>query len=160
LDSKKVFYELRMTDTLAMGNDRPSANSTRGGEALYCAANQNKFWEYFYRMLEKIQSDYYDKGLGGYHGAPEIPIIDDSFFYDGAKDVGIDVAKLTSCISDGTGLKSLRQATDSALKWNRDSNGKAQGLPAIFVNNKFVTAGFGEGGYPDFRKTLVAAGIK
>jgi hypothetical protein len=159
MDSGRLNYEIRVTDTLAMGSDRPSVNSTRGGEAIYCAADQGKFWEYYYKMLDKIKADYYDKGIGGYHGAPEIPKIDDSYYFDGAKDIGVDVAKMTKCMNDGTGLKKLRVATDSALRTNRNAQGKGNGLPAIFVDGKFVSAGFGEGGFEDFKKMLTAAGV-
>lgn len=159
IKSGKVSYEIRVTDTLAIGEDRPSVNSTRGGEALYCVADQGKFWEYYYKMMDKIKADYYDKGIGGYHGAPEIPIIQDSYFFDGARDISADIDKMTKCINDGTGLKKLRVETDSSLRTNRNAQGKNNGLPAIFVDGQFLTAGFGEGGYADFKKMLASAGV-
>ncbi|MDR0951242.1 MAG: thioredoxin domain-containing protein [Candidatus Ancillula sp.] len=134
LDQNKFKLETRVLDSLSVSNGGKSVNSTRAAEYTYCASRQNKFQDFWDALQNKINDQYYSKGIGAYHGAPEIPQVEDSFYTDINKDLGLDESKVNDCITSGQGLKDLGQADKSASE-------ASQGLPAI-VFGSFKTNGF------------------
>jgi protein-disulfide isomerase len=149
INNSKLNYEIRMTDILQSKSDD---NSTRGGEMLYCAAEQGKFWDYYYDMLDKLNTEYFSKGIGAYHGAPEIPKLTDDFYLSQAEKTALDVPKMNSCLESGTGLSALRKSTNSARAI------LSAGLPAFYVNNKYITSGF-DGDYSAIKQVLATGGV-
>ncbi|MDR1862161.1 MAG: DsbA family protein [Candidatus Ancillula sp.] len=138
----KLSYEVRVTDLLSTPSDPiENYNSTTGGEVVHCAMVQDKFWDYYTAIEDKIYNDYYVKGLGDRHydrngGDPDwkehqLPKLETSYFTDVAKTVpGIDIDKMNKCIQDGTGMKSLKQYSKSASKAGATS------FPSFFVDGK------------------------
>ncbi|MDR1033638.1 MAG: thioredoxin domain-containing protein [Bifidobacteriaceae bacterium] len=150
INNSLLNYEIRMTDILQSKSDD---NSTRGGEMLYCAAEQGKFWDYYYDMLDKLNTEYFSKGIGAYHGAPEIPKLTDDFYLSQAEKTALDVTKMNTCLKSGTGLAELRKSTNSARAVLNS------GLPAFYVNDKYVTSGF-DGEYSAIKQVLTAGGLR
>jgi protein-disulfide isomerase len=147
IDTDKVYFELRLTDVIS----DHSANSTRGGETGYCAAEQGKFWEYYDEILAKLKVDYHDKGIGVSKTSPEIPKLEDDYFLNAAHAAKLDVDKMKSCLADGSGLKELRKNTRKA------EQALPSGVP-FFIINKYTSSGF-DGGYSTVKYMLKAGGI-
>lgn len=149
-DNQKVKFELRILNSLDYGEKVKTNNSTMAGSYAYCAAEQNKFWDWYEPTLQRIKREYFDKGIGAYHGAPDIEQLKDSFFLDQAGPAGLDVNKLTSCVNSGEGEKQVVAAT-------RDSQKDAKGGLPYFRFNKFTTSGFN--GDFDQIKQMFEAGL-
>jgi protein-disulfide isomerase len=146
LDTNKIQLEVRLVSLIT-----DHENSDKGGSYAYCAAKQGKFKDFYPAMLEKINTEYFAKGIGSSHDAPDIPILEDSFFSDVAKDVGADMAKVESCMAKGEGKKSLGIATATAQR------SLPSGVP-YFIFNNYKTSGF-EGDFSRIKQMFKAGGV-
>ncbi|MDR2082149.1 MAG: DsbA family protein [Candidatus Ancillula trichonymphae] len=143
---KKMNLEIRLVSMLT-----DHENSDKGGAHAYCAARQNRFHKYYSAMIQKVNEQYFSKGIGAYHEAPDIPILPDSFFQDEYAKAGLDKQKMTECMQKGEGLSDLGIATATAQKK------LPSGLPH-FVFNTFTTSGF-DGDYSRIKVMLKAGGV-
>ncbi|MDR1300532.1 MAG: DsbA family protein [Candidatus Nomurabacteria bacterium] len=145
LDTGDVFLEYRMTDMIS----DHSENSTRGGEAAYCAAEQGKFWEFYEAILAKLWDDYHSKGIGTSKTSPEIPKLDDEYYISASDEVDKDALK--TCLDEHQTLETLKSNTRKA---SRLVNG---GVP-YFAFDGWTGSGF-EGNWSTV-KAMFAAGMK
>jgi len=114
LNQNKFRYELVVTDILTDGKDNP-VNSHMAGTFAYCAANQNKFWEFYNAFLDQIDEEFWQKGIGHEHDAPMIPYQNEAWFYEIAKNGGLDASALTDCYESGEGETQLANANAKAV---------------------------------------------
>ena len=128
-------------------------NSEQGAEAAYCAADQNKYWEYTHDIVPRIKSDYFDKGIGVKNVAvpKEIPKLPLSYFAESAKSAKLDVAAFSDCMTHEKHKSEIEANTKRALALG------VSGLPYIVVNN-YTTSGFA-GGYNGLQTILKAGGV-
>ena len=128
-------------------------NSEQGAEAAYCAADQNKYWEYTHDIVPRIKSDYFDKGIGVKNVAvpKEIPKLPLSYFAESAKSAKLDVAAFSDCMTREKHKSEIEANTKRALTLG------VSGLPYIVVNN-YTTSGFA-GGYNGLQTILKAGGV-
>lgn len=146
IDSGKVFYEMRIVAML----DTP--NTPRGAEAAYCAADQNKYWQYTDAILQDIESDYFNKGIGlgpGYPSIDELPV---SYFSKPSSTVGMDQSTFESCVANNKHQQEIQNATQRAIA------AKVTGLPFLVVND-YTSSGFA-GGYANLQAILKAGGVE
>ncbi|MDR3152174.1 MAG: DsbA family protein [Bifidobacteriaceae bacterium] len=148
IDNNKMSLEVRLTDML---QQEEKDNSKRAAEYAYCAADQNNFHNYYDNFMNQMNKDYFSRGIGAYHGAPEIPHLEDSYYDSVALSSGLDQGKLSSCLSSGQGETDVLKATMSAKQ------AVTSGLPS-FVFNSFTTSGF-NGDWPTIEKMFSAGGI-
>ena len=79
LEAKHILFELRMTDFLyEYGHN--IEYSRQGAEAIYCATEQDRFWDYYHGVLKKLWNDYHSKGIGTSKTAPKIEDITDEYW--------------------------------------------------------------------------------
>lgn len=128
-------------------------NSEQGAEAAYCAADQNKYWEYTHDIVPRIKSDYFDKGIGVKNVAvpKEIPKLPLNYFAESAKSAKLDVAAFSDCMTHEKHKSEIEANTKRALALG------VSGLPYIVVNN-YTTSGFA-GGYNGLQTILKAGGV-
>lgn len=146
IDSGKVLYEMRIVAML----DTP--NTERGAEAAYCAADQQKYWEYTDAVLPKITKDYFDKGIGISPAAPPITLQPVGFYSQFAEAAGMDKAKFEDCVSKEQHKADIESNTQKALQ------ARVTGLP-FFVVNDYESSGFG-GGYDSIKMIMKAGGVQ
>ena len=140
LEAKKIFFEIRMTDmNYASGH---SNNSLPAAEGSYCAAKQEKFWDFYHKMLSKLWDDYHSKGIGVSKESERIPDLPMDYFYTAAKDAGLDEASFKSCMDNHETAKEVEKNT------NRAANIIDGGVP-YFSFGKFSTSGFAGNWNPD-----------
>ena len=60
IKSGKVRYEHRVVTLLK----EMTNNTETGAHAAFCAADQDKYWQYTHDIVPRIKSDYFDKGIG------------------------------------------------------------------------------------------------
>lgn len=150
IKSGKVRYEHRIVAVLK--NIVP--NTERGAEAAFCAADQNKYWEYTHDIVPRIKTDYFDKGIGVKNVATpkEIPLLPVEYFATSAKNAGLDIDKFSSCVKNNTHQKEIDENTKKALALG------VTGLPYMIVND-YITSGFA-GGEQGLRTILKAGGVE
>lgn len=132
IDNGKVYYEVRVTDVNYHSGH--SENSRPGGESAYCAAAQGKFWEYYRALLDRLYEDWHSKGIGVSRTSPEIPKLENDYFYKIGEVAGVDGGALASCLENHERLDELNQATSKA-------GPIVTGVP-YFVFGKYKASGF------------------
>lgn len=133
IDNGKVYYEMRVTDINYVSGH--SDNSRPGGESIYCAAKQDKFWEYYEAILDKLYKDYHSKGIGVSRTSEKMPLLKNDYYYEAGAVVGMDVEEFRNCIENHDALEELNAATSKAQRLI------ASGVP-YFVFGEFKTSGF------------------
>ena len=132
IDSGEVFYEMRVTDINYLSGH--SENSRPAGEAIYCAAKQDKFWAYYEAILNKVFTDYHSKGIGVSKTAERIPELEMGYFYEAGEVAGVEKESFVSCMENHETLDELNTATRRAQR-------VVNGVPH-FVFGKYVASGF------------------
>jgi protein-disulfide isomerase len=140
IEGKNIYFEIRVTDMNYLSGH--SNNSRPAGEGVYCAARQEKFWDYYYALLGQIYNDYHSKGIGIDKNSERIPDLKMDYFYDVAKNTELDYDKFVSCMENHETAEELDKNTERA------SNIVAGGVP-YFTFHNFVTSGFAGNFDPD-----------
>jgi len=150
IDTKKVRLENRVTTVLS----GVSANTEQGAEAAYCAADQNKYWEYSKDIVSHIKTDYFDKGIGlkNVTFPKKIKKLSIDYFTKSAETVGMDTKKFEDCVSGETHKSEIESNTQKAI------NLGVNGLPYLVIND-YKTSGF-SGGYSGLLNVIKAGGVK
>lgn len=147
IESGKVRMEVRMVSLL------PNNNSQRASESAYCAAEQDKFFDYYDALGQQFTKDYFDKNIGTSATAPKVPKLDDSYYLDTAADVGVDTQEMARCMDDNEQLAVLQSNTQKATSILPYGTG----VP-YFVINDFTSSGFG-GDYSTVTQMMKAGGV-
>ena len=133
IEDKKIYFEIRVTDMNYLAGH--SNNSKPAGEGAYCAAKQEKFWDYYYALLGQIYKDYHSKGIGIDRNSERIPDLEMDYFYKVAKNTDLDYDSFVSCMENHETEEELNKNTQRA------GNIVGGGVP-YFTFDKFVTSGF------------------
>lgn len=115
VETGEVFYELRV---IGIGGQE----SLDSAEAAYCAADQNKFWEYH----DAVFANYSSGNSGGYT---------ESRLIDFGETVGLDLDQFASCLASDEKLAVIDQYYADA---QADSIG---GTPAFLLNGQVLAGG-------------------
>lgn len=133
IEGKNIYFEMRVTDMNYLSGH--SNNSRPAGEGVYCAAKQEKFWDYYYALLGQIYEDYHSKGIGIDKNSERIPDLEMDYFYNVAKETDLDYDQFVSCMENHETADELDKNTERA------GNIVGGGVP-YFTFDKFVTSGF------------------
>lgn len=148
LAEHKILFEVRMTDMLYEGNG--SEKSRDAGEAAYCAAQENKFWDFYHGALAALWDDYHSKGIGSSKTAPPITDMPDGYWLEIGQAAGLG-EQFESCVKN--------HETAEELDYNtRRASQVAAGLPS-FKFNKFTTSGFSDTWDWTYVKMMLDAGL-
>ena len=101
---KNGVFEVRVTDFLYEYGEHSPDNSRIGAEAIYCAKNQGKFWDYYKLVVKKLWSEYFSGGT--VNGADEI---EKDFWIDLAKKSGVDEEELGDCMDSHETLETIKE---------------------------------------------------
>lgn len=150
IKSGKVRYEHRVVTLLK----EVTNNTETGAHAAFCAADQDKYWQYTHDIVPRIKRDYFDKGIGVKNVAvpQKIPTLPLEYFLTSAKNIGLDESKFSDCMTKKTHQKEIADNTQKALSLG------VNGLPYMVIND-YQTSGFA-GGESGLRTILKAGGVK
>jgi len=132
-----------------------SADDTEtGAHAAFCAADQDKYWQYTHDIVPRIKSDYFDKGIGVKNVAvpKKIPALPLEYFLTSAKNVGMNESQFSDCMTKKPHQKEIDDNTQKALSLG------VNGLPYMVIND-YQTSGF-VGGENGLRSILKAGGVE
>lgn len=150
LADNKIAYEVRVTDMLYEGSgvelSRPAA------EAAYCAANENRFWDFYHKAIEHLFKDYYEKGIGYSKTAPMITDMTRDYWKNIGTEIGLS-EEFVKCYDNGEAVATILENTLKASNF-------ASGLP-YFTFGKFSTGGFDPSWeWEDVKKMMLDEGLK
>ena len=143
---QNVYYELRLTDLLAKFHpESPTIveNSHQSARAGYCAAEKDKFWEWYGWILKKLRADYYVNDIGTEPGKQSIPELGKDYFTAVGEDIeGLDAEFMKECIESEKTIAKVDKYTKKAM------NIVKGGLPYYAFGN-YVATGFSGNWNPD-----------
>ena len=151
IEGKDILYEVRVTDFLYEFGEHKPEMSRWSAEGIYCAANENKFWDYYRTALETLNEDYYSKGIGVSKTAPMISDMTADYWLNIVKKVGLG-EEFVSCFTEH---KTVDKIKENAAKAAQQVQG---GLP-FFKFDKFTTGGFDTAWGWDYVKKYLDAGL-
>lgn len=146
LDEHKILFEVRLTDTLYLGNGTEMSRDS--AEAAYCAAREDKFWGYYHGAVQALWDDYHSKGIGSNKTATPITNLPSNYWQEIGHQAGLG-SDFDECIKTHASATEVIDATERSAQI-------AQGMPT-FIFNKFTTAGFSDTwGWEEVRAMLEA----
>ncbi len=131
LADNHILFEVRLTDYIYEGHGIQSSRDS--AEATYCAARENKFWEYYHGALRTLDKDYFSKGIGISKTAPSIGDLPDDYWLKIGHEIGLG-EEFDQCVANHETADELDKNTAKAAQI-------ASGMP-YFKFNRFTTAGF------------------
>ena len=151
IEGENIAFEVRMTDFLYEYGAGASESSKNGAEAIYCATEQDRFWDYYHASLKSLWDDYHSKGIGSSKTAPAITGMGREYWTKIA-----DKLKLSdswkSCYDNHEMLEKVKENTAKAAKI------VGGGVP-YFKFNKFTNGGFDDKWGWDRVKMFLDAGL-
>lgn len=149
LEDNKIAYEVRVTDMLYESSGVEM--SLPAAEAAYCAAKENRFWDYYHAALDHIFEDYYEKGIGYSKTAPMIKDMTRDYWKKIGTEIGLG-DNFVNCFN----AEDIR----TEVQGNTAKAGSvAAGLP-YFTFGKFSTGGFDPSWEWDTVKSMLNQGLK
>ncbi len=155
LKDHDIVFEVRVTDFLYENNMDKRGFSRMGAEAIACATDQNRFWDYYHQAIRRLWQDYHSKGIGSSKNAPAIKDLTPAYWESIASDVKLDNS-FKSCLSEHKMLETVKQNTaDATTLMLRHNLG---GMPSFKFNN-FTSSGFDTNWDYSYVERYLAAGL-
>ena len=155
LKDHDIVFEVRVTDFLYENNMDKRGFSRMGAEAIACATDQNRFWDYYHQAIRRLWQDYHSKGIGSSKNAPAIKDLTLAYWESIASDVKLDNS-FNSCLSEHKMLETVKQNTaDATTLMLRHNLG---GMPSFKFNN-FTSSGFDTNWDYSYVERYLAAGL-
>lgn len=155
LKDHDIVFEVRVTDFLYENNMDKRGFSRMGAEAIACATDQNRFWDYYHQAIRRLWQDYHSKGIGSSKNAPAIKDLTPAYWESIASDIKLDPS-FNTCLSEHKMLETVKQNTaDATTLMLRHNLG---GMPSFKFNN-FTTSGFDTNWDYSYVERYLAAGL-
>lgn len=148
LDEHDILFEIRLTDALYEGSG--IQYSRDAAEATYCAAREDKFWEFYHGALGALWDDYHSKGIGVSKTATPIKNLPDDYWLEVGHKAGLGDS-FDSCVENHETVATIEDNTRRAMQ-------TAEGMPS-FKFNRFTTSGFDNSWGWDYVKMYLDAGL-
>lgn len=148
LDEHDILFEIRLTDALYEGSG--IQYSRDAAEATYCAAREDKFWEFYHGALSALWDDYHSKGIGVSKTATPIKNLPDDYWLEVGHKAGLG-DNFDSCVKNHETVATIEDNTRRAMQ-------TAEGMPS-FKFNRFTTSGFDNSWGWDYVKMYLDAGL-
>ena len=155
IEDQHVYYEVRMT--ALVNKMHKYDNSQLSAEGSYCAAKQNKFWDYYHAALDQLWEDYHSKGIGVDRDSEHIPELGMDYFLAIGKKAGLEEESFNTCMNNHEAADEVEKNTIRAQQITKG------GIP-YYQFGDFKTGGF-DGNWDtehDWQnaKTLLNAGLR
>ncbi|MGK2896177.1 MAG: DsbA family protein [Candidatus Saccharimonadales bacterium] len=117
IDKNQAHYEVRLVAMI-------SPDSQRAGEGAYCAAEQNKFWDYLDTAYKDTWNNYYSQNKT----PQDVDLFTEKNIFSFASRVGLDMLLWQRCMSSGKYEKTITANQEEM------SEIKAYGTPHFIIN--------------------------
>lgn len=117
VETGKAHYEVRVVAMI-------TPDSQRAAEGAYCAAEQDKFWEYLDTAYTKTWQNYYSKNVS----PTDIPLFSESGIASFARGLDIDIAPWEACMASDKYVEVIEKNQADMRRI------KAYGTPHFVIN--------------------------
>lgn len=117
IDKNQAHYEVRLVAMI-------SPDSQRAGEGAYCAAEQNKFWDYLDTAYKDTWDNYYSQNKT----PQDVDLFTERNIFSFASRVGLDTLSWQQCMDSGKYEKTI------TANQEKMSEIKAYGTPHFIIN--------------------------
>ena len=156
IEGEDILFEIRLTDFLYeySGYGEKVRASEWGASAAYCAADEDRFSDYYYGAIDTLWNDFYSKGLGLSKTGPQIPegSLSKEYFTKIGKKIGLG-EEFEKCHAEDRHLEEIHK---NAAKAQKIVGG---GLP-FFKFNSWTTNGFDTSWGWDYNEKYFESGLK
>ena len=126
-----ILVEVRLSDFLyEYGETRP-INSRYSAEAIYCAKEEGKFWDYYKVAITTVWNDYFKNA--GKSAFSKMNSLDKDYWIDLGKQIGLD-ENFANCVNNDDSLSAVIENAEKSAKL-------VNGMP-YFKFNKYTSSGF------------------
>lgn len=131
IEQNDVLVEIRVSDFLYEYGQSKSIESRYGAEAIYCARNEGRFWDYYNLAIAKVWNEYYAKL--GKSAFGEFNKLGKDYWIDMGKEIGLGET-FVSCVENDETVTEIRKNAEKSAKL-------VNGMP-YFKFNDSVQSGF------------------
>ena len=154
IEGKDILYEVRVTEFLYEYGEHAPDMSHWSAKGTYCAAKQNKFWEYYEAGIMALWNDYHSKGIGTTKGGPTIDDMEETYWTEKvATTAGVAKEEFSDCYGSDDTDSAVKKMTEKAAR-NVES-----GLP-YYVFNSWTQSGFDQSWDYSYVRNYLEAGLK
>lgn len=146
IEEKSVLFEVRVT---AMLYDSVSEKYSKDSAvAVYCAKDEDRFFDYYHKAVMTLYEDYHSKGIGDSKTSPKITGMPEDYWLKIGEEIGLGES-FKDCVENNSTWAEVRKNTMKAEQ-------VASGLPYIVLNGEGL-AGYDQSwGW----QTVMDAGLK
>lgn len=154
IEKNHILYEVRVTEFLYENSGHRPDMSRWSAKGTYCAAKQDKFWNYYDAGIKSLWEDYHSKGIGSAKDSPMISGMTESYWTENvAKKAEVNMDEFKSCYGSEDTLAAVKKNTEKAY------NTVQSGLP-YFVFGNWTQSGFDPSWDYNYVKQYLNAGLK
>lgn len=132
LEKNDILIEVRLSDFLYEYGEMQPINSRYSAEAVFCAKNEGKFWDYYDHIITTVWNDYFkEKGKSAF---TEMQSLDKDYWISLGKEVGLGES-FEKCVNEDKTLSDVMKNASKTAKLVKS------GLPSFKFNN-YTPSGF------------------
>ena len=113
IEKNDVLLEVRLSDFLYEYGQSRSIESRYGAEAIYCAKNEGRFWDYYNLAITRVWDEYYAKG--GKSAFGEFNKLGKDYWVDLGKDIGFGES-FENCVNNDETLEVVEKYAEKSSK--------------------------------------------
>ena len=131
IETNDILIEVRLSDFLYEYGESRSIESRYSAEAIYCAKNEGKFWDYYDLAVTTVWNEYF-KGSGK-SAFSDFNKLGKDYWIDIGKKVGLGET-FENCVKNDETVEEVMESAKKSLKL-------VTGMPHFKFNN-YVSGGF------------------
>ena len=149
IEENDILIEVRLSDFLYEYGETNPIESKYGAEAIYCAKNEGKFWDYYNLAITKVWNEYF--ATSGKAAFSEFNKLGKDYWLDIGKEVGLG-DEFNRCVEEDETL--------SAVQENAKKSAKLVGGMPYFKFNSYTFSGCDLSWGWDYVLMYLDAGLK
>ena len=149
IEKNDILVEVRLSDFMYEYGQSQSIQSRYSAEAIYCAKNEGKFWDYYNNLIVKVWNGWFkDSGKAAYN---EFNKIEKEYYIKLGKEVGLGET-FETCVENEEPLADIVKNAQKMVKL-------VDGMPHFKFNN-YTPSGFDLNWGWEYVKLFFDAGLK
>ena len=149
IEKNDILVEVRLSDFMYEYGQSQSIQSRYSAEAIYCAKNEGKFWDYYNNLIVKVWNGWFkDSGKAAYN---EFNKIEKEYYIKAGKEVGLGET-FEACVDNEEPLADIVKNAQKMVKL-------VDGMPHFKFNN-YTPSGFDLNWGWEYVKLFFDAGLK
>lgn len=148
LEENDILFEVRLADFLYEFGETHPIESRYSAEAVYCARDEGRFWDYYAKAVERVWDEYF--GVSGKAAFSQFNKLEKDYWTLLGEEIGLSES-FRECVMED---KSLAEVEEKAGEMSKLING----MP-YFKFNSYISGGFDLAWGYDYVKMYLDAGL-